>query len=558
MIRPNVEDEADEHYYYNTGLDLSKMPKGLAAGEYARSILDNMRTKRSVKQYDTLQSMLPDLTWSTLVAHMLQYGLDNKWGPDDAETAMCSMLQNGASLTGYWKADLVDWPFEGDRALLLWTDHVVKGHLSRANQSKHERELPETDGNACTQLGRWFGQRPHLLNQAPPVIQHLVFYVETVDSMSDAALQNLKGRSNANWVLFCGMGRERMRTGTKHKKQRGNLDRMLSSVLPRPKNTEWVDHAFRSFALGLAWEMRAQGNPTVFNRVGQLINNSHQWASPAQLALCMDDDSWVSEVMTAMVDAAKEDLPTVVRRGKNYGVEPFYPNKMEFRTQREQFKKVLAKASPRQDWSTALYKMTLASALRAHFCSHTSYYDLDHERLLQAQPAMDAMTCEDKEFLFEAMVAYIEGTRGKGRAHKDTNPWGSYMEAMFDSWASRQTEDIVETQTALAFFVEWLAKWSHPVQSDLNMMVMINNEAETLGAWLHQAIVQRHTPVTVDMGQDVAHLLQDLFDFSESSTDHEARVVPNAEKPKVVGAPGQSAQHVVHQPMDLGDVGGLF
>lgn len=559
MINPNV-DEDDNYLHYDTNLDLSKMPQGLRPGLYARSIVSSMNIARRVSQYGDRTTVLPTISWKTLIEHLLKYSEDNGWADGEAEDCVQGMLDKGAQVTGYWTADLVEWPFSGDQCLLTWADKVISSHMLRAIKTEQQRGAPETSGNECTQLGRWFGQRLYLLDQAPEVIQHLVFYVETVDSMSEAGLQHVRGRNNGNHVLFCGMGRDRMRTTARKGRRTGNMDRMLSNVLRHPTFTEWADQGFRSFALGLAWEMRAQGNSTIYDKLSQLINAQHMWTSTPQLALCMNDTAWVKSTMDNMVHLAKEDLRTLVRRGKHYGVEAFYPQKMDFRTQREQFKNILDKAIGNSEWTQALYKMTLASSLRAHFCQHTNYYDLDHERVQQATPALDVMPQETREALFEEMVQYIAAIPSfGGKAHRDTNPWGSYMDAVFDAWASQQEDDLVETKTALGFFVEWLDQWKHPVQEDLRMMSMINNEAETLGTWLGQALIQRKNPVPVDMGQDVAHLLHELFDFTAETGETTATFIP-VETPAPVNSVKSIPDPVATMPlpMDLGDVGGLF
>ena len=509
MVRPSSE-EYDSRTDYDTNLDLSKMPAGLSVGEYAFSIMRNMATSRSATQYGQKSDLLPHLKWSVLTEHVQAYGLANGWGEDGPERAVEAMLEKGAPLFGYWDADLVEWPFSGDRCLLAWTDAVVETQMLRKTKTETQREQPETEGDTCTQLGRWFAQRPELLDQAPEAVARLVQYVQTIDSMHDYAFDSFCGKHASCHVMKCDGIRGRMDNTPIFRVE-------LARTLTRPKDTQWVEQGFRSFVLGFAWELRAQGNTTIFDKIQRVLNRAHQWLSPAQLKLCMGDELWVASVMDNGVKEATPSLVELAKRNGNHGFEAFYPNKVGYYDQREQYKLVAEKAQTNSTWSHAMYKLMLASTLREHFSAGYTGTHQSFERLLAATPLLGVMDQDARSALFEEMTQSISAVAKAAyrKDYKTENPWGMYIDAFYDAWSMQRHEDENEGSTSLGFFMEWLTAWQHPYQADLQMYSVISGDCESVGNWLTETVAQKM--VAREHGSnsqnDPQILLHELLDF---------------------------------------------
>lgn len=323
MVRPSTGIE-DHPYYYDISLDLAKMPVGLTPGEYASSIVHNMSTPRKVEQYNHTDNVGPRLSWSVLVEHVQTYGQTNGWREDGAEKAIEAILHKGARIDGMWEADLVEWPFAGDRCFLAWCDTVIAQAMLRKREGNTKySNAADPKSNTCTQLGRWLVQRPHLMPLVPEVIVRLAQYVETIDSMPDSAFEAFVGTHHSLAVMHCeGLHKRRM-------DKRPQLRRQLIQILPKPKMHEWVENGWRSFCLGMAWEMRARGNGTIFGRITRTLNRTHSSTNGAQLALCMSDASWVQETMQATMREADMPFVEMNKKEKDYGLHPFSPDTLD-------------------------------------------------------------------------------------------------------------------------------------------------------------------------------------------------------------------------------------
>lgn len=583
MVRPSSE-EYDGHTDYDTSLDLSKMPAGLSVGEYAFSIVRNMETKRSATQYGDKSDILPHLKWSVLIEHVQAYGLANGWSDDGPERAVEAMLEKGASLQDVWDADLVEWPFPGDRCLLAWADAVVNTQMLRKTKTETQREQPATDGDTCTQLGRWFAQRPELLDQAPEMVARLVHYVQTIDSMSDYAFDAFSSKHGSVHVMHSDGIRGRL----SHKPV---LHRELQRTFPKPKHTEWVEQAFRSFALGFAWELRAQGNATVFEKVERVLNSAHQWMSPAQLALCMEDERWVAGVMDNAVVQSKLSIVELARKNTDYGFEAFYPMKMAWGTKRTQASVLAKLASANSEWALGMYKLILASSLREHFGNSYGHVNESFGQVQKSGPMLDALSPQARDALFEEFVLSVT-TIAKNKIeyyrhhpnyedYKTKDPWGQYADSFFNAWALHQEDEAVEASTTLGIFMEWLNTWQHPYQADLHMLGVIAGDITSVGNWLSETVarsIEARTGV-LNSQNDPQIVLQDLFDFpmeNDPKTDpqNNSQNPPNpgteskAENP-AASAPAQPEQaqkaqippkqdFAVTHPDDYWNVGSLF
>lgn len=466
---PNADDESEAPHNYDYALDLDKMEPGLTRGEYAAAIVSNMCKKRSVKQYGQKMAVLPELSWTTLVAHVQAYGRANAWKEDDAEKSVETMLTMEPRFgMEHWRVDLVEWPFPGDRCFLAWSNAVINGHMLRKVKTSMQRREEPTNGNTCTQLGRWFAQRPDLLSLAPPLIKVLVERVQKLDTMGPNALDTglLNGNAYAAHTY---------------------RNRLLSDTLGHPENTAWDEQAFRFFVMGFAWELRAQGNPTIFERVYLSVNGSQSYKSPAQLSLCMADDSWVSQKLNDAVEVSKLSLVTLAEKSKDCGLDAFYPSNLMFMDKRAQFKTVVLAAGRRPEWAQAMYKLTLVESLRAHFGPSSGYDQLSQERLEESSSLLAAMEKDDRNALFVEMALSISIiAKALARDYKSVDPWGSYAETMFDAWAMPRQEEEVEGKTAMAVFTAWLQLWDHPHQKDIDVLSMIAGDVPTIGHWLEE------------------------------------------------------------------------
>lgn len=587
MVRPSSE-EYDGHTDYDTSLDLSKMPAGLSVGEYAFSITRNMQTKRSCTQYGNKSDMLPHLKWSVLIEHVQAYGLANGWSDDGAERAVEVMLEKGAALHDFWDADLVEWPFPGDRCLLAWADAVVntqmlrktKTETQRKTKTETQREQPETDGDTCTQLGRWFAQRPELLDQAPEAAARLVHYVQTIDSMSDHAFEFFSSKHGSSHVMHSDGIRGRLNN-------KPVLHRELQRTFPKPKHTDWVEQAFRSFALGFAWELRAQGNATVFEKVERVLNSAHQWMSPAQLALCMEDERWVAGVMDNAALQSKPSIVELARKNSNHGFEAFYPMKMSWGTKRTQAVVLAKLASANPEWALGMYRLILASSLREHFGNSYEHVNESFEQVQESKPMLEALLPQVRDALFEEFVLSVT-TIAKNKIeyyrhnpnyedYKTKDPWGQYADSFFNAWALHQEDEAVEASTTLGVFMEWLNTWQHPYEADLHMLGVIAGDITSVGNWLSETVarnIEARTGV-LNAQNDPQIVLHDLFDFpmeGEAQTDpqNNSQNAPKTGTENVAAAaPPQPVQaqkeqippkqdFAVTHPDDYWNVGGLF
>ena len=488
-VIPNTdEDEVSHNHDY--ALDLDKMAPGLTRGEYAAAIVSNMRKRRSIKQYGQKINVTPELSWTTLVAHVQAYGGANAWKEDDAEFSVETMLMMEPRFgTEHWKVDLVEWPFPGDRGFLAWSNAVVNGHMLRKVKTETQRREEPTDGNTCTQLGRWFAQRPELLDMAQPIIRVLVGRVQHLNTIGQTLNTRLLNSTTHDDNIY------------------GN--RLLSGTFERPKNTLWDEQAFRSLVMGFAWELRAQGNPTIFERVDFSINGDQHYKSPAQLALCMADDAWVGKMLNDAIDVSKLDLVKLAQMPRDCGLNAFYPKNLLFLDMRTQFKTVALAASRLPEWALAVYKLTLVESLRAHFGQNSGYNQASQERLNESSSLLAAMGANGRDALFVEMAMSISIiARTSSRDHERADPWGSYADFMFDAWAMLRQEEDVEGQTSMTVFSAWLQLWKHPHQKDINVLSMIAGDVTTIGNWLEEAVRK-------SQGHDVVEeaLPMDLFDL---------------------------------------------
>lgn len=492
---PNADDESEALHRYDYALDLDKMAPGLTRGEYAAAIVSNMCKKRSVKQYGQKMAVLPELSWTTLVAHVQAYGRANAWKDDDAEKSVETMLTM-EPLFGmeHWEVDLVEWPFPGDRCFLAWSNAVINGHMLRKVKTSMQRREEPTNGNTCTQLGRWFAQRPDLLDLAQPLIKVLVERVQKMETTSGQALNTRLLHSNLLAEYPYG-------------------NRLLSDTWKRPKDTMWDEQAFRFFVMGFAWELRKQGNPTIFERVDQSVNGSRSYKSPAQLALCMEDAPWVCQKLNDAVDVSKSGLVKLANTSTDYGLDEFYPSNLMFLDKRAQFKSVEFLASRRPDWSQAVYKLILAESLRAHFGPRSGYNQLSQERLQESSSLLASMVKSDRDALFVEMAMSMSIiAQASSQVQERANPWGSYAETMFDAWAMPRQEEEVEGQTAMAVFTAWLQLWDHPHQKDIDVLSVIAGDMATIGHWLEEAVRRSQSNAA-----EQEALPLDIFDFPMDS-----------------------------------------
>ena len=491
MTRPEYEDENESHGYYPTTLDVTKMPMGMTAGEYAFVVVHNMSTRRSIENYSH-DKMHPWLTWDTVIAHVQEYGRDNGWAADDAERAVRTMLRKGATVGGNWKSTLVEWPFSGDACLLAWAEAVVQtGMLTVRDTKRWSTEEKNTD--TCTQLGRWLAQRTYLLPQASPVLQAIAAYVQAVAGMSEPAFEFLAGKYHSEQVLRLG-GTRVGRANNKPMAQDA-----LSRVFPRPENTDWSDTAFRSFALGMAWEMRAQGNPRAFNRLTQLLNRNKAWTSSAQLALCMQDTAWVGDAMQDMVVSSSQPIDDKSSRGLNGndGMEAFYPVAAGTLVQQEQHNVLVRtiEAMGNAQWAKAFCRRTLFLALQGTFHNSGHWGHQAHVRLQAMVTLLPMLAKDERDALFTEFVLALPrvGKRSSNNYHVD-NPWMAFADAMFNAWAIPRHDNEVEETSVIDVFVAWLDAWEHPFQADVKMMVSIAIDCGQFGEWLHDLVERNAAP----------------------------------------------------------------
>lgn len=565
MIRPSLGD-AEDQYHYDIHLDLEKMPKGLTAGEYAFAVVRSMSIRRSVEQYNQKTDIYPELKWTTLTEHLQTYGKANGWNVDDPELAVEAMLERGADIQNFWDADLVEWPFSGDRCFLAWCEKVVDNQMRRHTKTKNQREQPEANGSACSQLGRWVFQRPELMASLPDVLQRLAKYVETVDSMSSHAFETFTQKHHSNEVMHC--------EGISVRAAKVNpvFQRALSKVLRESRDMDWSEQAFRSFALGFAWAMRASGNPTIFDKVSKTLNRAHQWMSPAQLSLCMNDQSWVAEKMNGAVEEASPSVVELAGKLQDHGMQVFYPTKLGWQEQKDQHKKVTEIAQGNPQWAYAMYKLSLASTLREHFGNQYGHTQQSFERIQEAEPLLRAMVPGQRDALFEEMTQAISAVAKTNRLsnYKTENPWGMYADAFFDAWAMQHHEEEVEARTALGIFMEWLQSWNHPYEQDLKMLGAIAGDAASVGNWLAETVanVQLARESQMNLQNDPQILLHELLDFSMESESQKDPQNNTQNWPQVAGGditksiqkaeiPPKQDFAVTH-PHDYWNVGGLF
>lgn len=508
MTRPDFIDENESHGFYASTLDVSKMPVGMAAGEYAFAVFHNMTTPRSIEDYSNGKCN-PWLTWDDLIAHALQYGADNGWAVDDAERAVHTLLRKGATVGNNWKSNLVEWPFSGDACLLAWADAVVKTNMIVVRDNQRTWGNNERSTDTSTQLGRWLAQRPYLLPQAAPVLQALAAYVQAVAGMGEAQFELLASKYHSEQVLRLG-GTRAKRASSKPMEQVP-----LSRVFPRPKNTDWSDTAFRSFALGMAWEMRAQGNDRAFSRLTQLLNRNKAWASAAQLSLCMQDTPWVEAAMSDMVAYSALPLDEKTNRmlNGNDGMDAFYPVQVGSLAHQEQhgaLARIIQKEG-KTEWAQAFCRISLFMALQGTFHSSGHWGHQAHTRLLELDKLLPMLDKGQRDALFNEFVLALPtvAARSSNSYNKD-NPWMSFADSMFNAWAMPRHEQDVEETSAMDVFVSWLAAWEHPYKDDVAMMASIALDCGQLGSWLHEA-VRKAQVVEVENEQAVGWDVGGLF-----------------------------------------------
>ena len=568
MVQPTAP-KGDDRYDYDVHLDLDKMPVGLTPGEYAFCIVRNMQKFRSVVQYSQKTDVRPQLAWSALIGHAKSYGAVNRWTESSPETVVEAILDKGASLDdGYWKMDLVEWPLTSDRCFLAWCDKVIDTQMQRRTKSKEQREQPETDGSICTQLGRWLAQRPDLLELAPNVIGRLVQYVETVDSMADYAFNTFLAKHHSGQVMHCeGLRGRHLRSVN----TAPIFQRSLSQILKTSRSVDWSDQALRSFAIGFAWELRAQGNTTIFDKITQSLNRTHLWISPAQLELCMKDDAWVRTGMEHAAEKAQFPLVDLAKKDKNYGLDMFYPFKLNWYKQREQGHGVAQRAMTNPAWAQAVYKLTLASSLREHFSMSYGNVQQSFECLQAATPLLAAMDHETRNALFEEMTQSVEAIAriSNQTNYKTQDPWGLYADAYFDAWTTQNHEDAIEGKNALSMFVDWLSAWRHPYQEDVKMLAVIAGDCASVGTWLAETVAKAqatrngaHNPQ--DDSQILLHELLDLPMEAEVTTKSQNNPQSTGRSTKESAAsvgqekilPKQDFANI--HPSENWDVGSLF
>ncbi len=491
MTRPDYEDDNESRGYYATTLDVTKMPEGMAAGEYAFAVVHNMTTPRSIEDYSNGKCN-PWLSWDDLIAHLEQYGARNGWSVDDAERAVHTMLRKGATVGGNWKSTLVEWPFSGDACLLAWADAVVKTNMLTVRDKERTWGNNQNNTDTSTQLGRWLAQRPYLLPQAAPVLQALAQYVQTVDGMGEAQFELMASKYHSEQVLLFGGPRP------------GRLDKRpvaqnpLSRVFPHPDNTDWSDTAFRSFALGMAWEMRAQGKARAFVRLTQLLNRNKVWTSGAQLALFMKDAPWVNTAMGDMVAYSARikslDEKSHQLLNGNDGMDAFYPVHVGALAHQEQHGALvkIIQQEGNAPWAQAFCRISLFMALQGTFHNSGHWGHQAHTRLLASEKLFPMLDQHQRDALFTELVLALPTVAGRSANayHKD-HPWMSFADSMFNAWAMPRHEGEVEETSAMEVFVSWLAAWEHPYKKDVAMMASIALDCGQLGSWLHDAVVRK-------------------------------------------------------------------
>lgn len=489
MTRPEFTDDDEPRGYYPTTLDVSKMPVGMAAGEYAFAVFHNMTTPRSIEDYSNGKCN-PWLTWDDLIAHAQQYGLDNGWAVDDAERAVHTLLRKGATVGSNWKSTLVEWPFTGDACLLAWADAVVKTNMQVERDPKQTWGSQQQSTDTSTQLGRWLAQRPYLLPQAAPVLQALAGYVQAVAGMGEEQFEFLASKYHSEQVLRLG-GTRANRAGNKPMEQSP-----LSRVFPRPTGADWSDTAFRSFALGMAWEMRAQGNGRAFARLTRLLNRNKAWASAAQLALCMQDTPWVEAAMQDMV--AYSALPLDEKNHRmlngNDGMDAFYPvqiGSLAHQQQHGALVRIIQEAN-NPTWALAFCRISLFMALQGTFHSSGHWGHQAHTRLLEIDKLLPMLAKDQRDALFtEFVLALPTVAERSSNPYSKGHPWMSFADSMYNAWAMPRHDGEVEETSAMDVFVSWLATWEHPHKEDVAMMASIAIDCGQLGSWLHEAVVRK-------------------------------------------------------------------
>lgn len=494
MTRPDYEDDNESRGYYASTLDVTKMPEGMAAGEYAFAVVHNMTTPRSIEDYSNGKCN-PWLSWDDLIAHLEQYGARNGWSVDDAERAVHTMLRKGATVGGNWKSTLVEWPFSGDACLLAWADAVVKTNMLTVRDKERTWGNNQNNTDTSTQLGRWLAQRPYLLPQAAPVLQALAQYVQTVDGMGEAQFELMASKYHSEQVLLFGGPRP------------GRLDKRpvahhpLSRVFPHPDNTDWSDTAFRSFALGMAWEMRAQGKARAFVRLTQLLNRNKVWTSGAQLALFMKDAPWVNTAMGDMVAYSARikslDEKSHQLLNGNDGMDAFYPVHVGALAHQEQHGALvkIVQQEGNAPWAQAFCRISLFMALQGTFHNSGHWGHQAHTRLLESAKLLPMLDQRQRDALFTEFVLALPVVAARSpNAYNKDQPWMSFADSMFNAWAMPRHEGEVEETSAMEVFVSWLAAWEHPYKKDVAMMASIALDCGQLGTWLHELVERSAAP----------------------------------------------------------------
>lgn len=486
----------------NFNLDLSKMPPHLTPGEYGTAVVNNMSTYRFCSKYE--YNVIPIISWSTLIDHTNVYGVFNGWREDGAESAVMAILEKVADIeNSYWTMDLIEWPFSGDRPFLTWCERVVDSQMSCKIRTT-KKEFTAINGNACTQLGRWFAQRPQLLKLSLDVIDQLVQYVDTVDSMSNAAFKSFIDQPNSNSV----MQREKSKSDVLFKQT-------LVRVLDQPRKKIWSEQAFRDFVLGFSWSLRAKGNPDVFEKMAKLLNRNNQHLSHAQRALCMQDKRWVAGTMAEVVTEAQSGLVTLVRKSTLPSMDAFYQGTFHQADTKKQYANVALLARTNSAWSHAMYKMVLASSFRDYFNSNYGSMHNSFMRLQSAAPMLDAMDKHERDALFSEFTQALPQmeTMFPNRMHENDNAWSRYTQQFFETWAMDQQEEDNTSCTAWTTFMSWLEAWQHPYQNDVQLISVIAGDCAFIGNWLTDTVAskQRMTKNGLDENEDLHIELHQLL-----------------------------------------------